>query len=173
VLRIKPIPIPDKLKKAMESGIKDAINDALLEAGKDIQKEYKKTVWGWSRKPDFKIQASGKRLGIIKYVDVYPIGKWAKVYGWVDLGTKEHLIPKSPKTGKNWLVFMRGWKARTSPGRIGSGFPSRTPPSAMVRQVSQSIEARRFSETIAENYQREIGKKMSDAIERAVSNIGS
>lgn len=138
--------IPNKRKLPNAKAFKDAVSKALGEVAEEAKREYKKTIWGWRNKPTFhSVQVhSGHEWSVF----VYPYGKNAQQYLYVDLGTRPHSI--TPKNAKQ-LVFLRGYKARTTPGVIASGYAKRFPPLWRVMEVRQSIEPRHFSETIAKS----------------------
>lgn len=92
---------------------KDASLQALMNASDDIQSTSRDTVREWRNKPDF-----GETVYIARdYMEIVvkPKGnrKVVKIFGYVDQGTKPHIImPKVPGT---YLKFKTGYSARTQP----------------------------------------------------------
>lgn len=92
---------------------KDASLTALMNASDDIQSTSRDTVREWRNKPDF-----GETVYIAQdymEITIKPKGnrKVVSIFGYVDLGTKPHIImPKVPGTK---LKFRTGYSARTQP----------------------------------------------------------
>lgn len=108
--------------KAIWKKTREAALTATLNASDDIQSTGRDTVREWKNKPDFgeTVYNSLDRIEVI----VKPKGnkKVIKIFGYVDLGTKPHIImPKVPGT---YLKFRGGYSARTQPiakYNVGSG----------------------------------------------------
>ncbi len=86
--------------------------NALGREGTAIKQEYEKTVRTWQHKPKFEQQIS-----LAKGEAAVLVGTDDKVFGYVDLGTRPHIIV--PKRA-GLLRFQSGYKAKTAPGVIGS-----------------------------------------------------
>lgn len=87
--------------------------NAMRKAGKVIIKEdYGAITRTWKHKPKFVALISLTGPGPVLFVATDD-----EIYGYVDLGTKPHDIPKS---GSTLLVFSSGYRAKSIPGRIGS-----------------------------------------------------
>ena len=92
--------------KALERAIRNALNAA----AKGAQVDFKVTTRTWSNKPEFTIDASQPDRRIITTDSA--------IYGYVDKGTRPHLI--RPRKGKvlSWIGTAYG--AKTTPNVIGS-----------------------------------------------------
>lgn len=92
---------------------REAAFNATLNASDDLQSTGRDTVREWKNKPDFgeTVYNGLDRIEVI----VKPKGnkKVVKIFGYVDQGTKPHIImPKIPGT---YLKFRMGYSARTQP----------------------------------------------------------
>lgn len=148
MIALKPITIPRNKIISAEVFVKRVLA-GLDEAAADIKSDYKKTVRGWKRKPNFesKVLFSGGGYTL----SVFPSGKNAKQYIWVDYGTKPHkIVPRSAP----FLTFYAGFKPRTRKAWIGSGTQKYFPPKVQAEGVyNPGIDSRDFSETIGAKYQ--------------------
>lgn len=99
--------------QAIYKKVREAALQATLNASSDIQSTGRDTVREWNNKPDFG-ETVYNGLDVIEVI-VKPKGnkKVVKIFGYVDLGTKPHIImPKIPGT---YLKFRVGYSARTQP----------------------------------------------------------
>lgn len=140
--------IPKRAKMVSGAAFEKQVDKVLSQAEEDIKREYRKTVRTWRFKTPF--YSKRTKTATEWRSDIGPHGRGERLYSWIDLGTKEH--PITPKNAPA-LVFLRGYKARTSPKVIGSGAMRRFPPLWRVQKVKQKINPREFSETIAKAYQ--------------------
>lgn len=163
VIEVKGI----KAKKLNEEAIYKEISKALTSEANAIEGEYKKTVRYWKHKPKFQkiknIDITGQKAEVI-------VGTDDKVYGYVDLGTRAHFVPKS---GKALMAFRPGYMAKTSVGQIRTSGARWT--GAFGKRIVRygrwkvrGIQARRFSEII----QKRRNPKFRDAMIQAI-HIGS
>lgn len=159
------------LNSIVRKQIEDAMDKQVKPA---LVKSHERVVAKWEHKPEFKAQ---KRITDKKIlVTVFPTGKNAKIYQWVDGGTEDHMVPGSgdriyAKKAKA-LKFQYGGKyqpktlakpARTaSKGGYVSGGTTTIVASVKAHMVS-GIEAREFSRTIAED----ISPRFKELIENA------
>lgn len=166
MITLKPI-IPKKSKIVSPEAFVQRTYKVMDTSGNEIKAEYKKTVRGWKRKPQFSsrvVFSGGNRV-----LQVYPSGTNARQYIWVDLGTKPHII--TPKRGA-WLYFYAGFKPRTRKGWIGSGTQKYFPPKVQAEGVNNpGIDSRDFSETIAKQYQPRFTRLMEDAMKRTAKSF--
>lgn len=158
-------------RAAFESKIyKDAWERTLREQVRpDLRREFKKTVEGWEHKPVFRgtINKSTEYLRLL----VKPVGKNAALYAMMDIsGAKPHVI--TPRNAPQ-LAFQSGYLAATRPRVIKSRRKRRSGPIVTARRVRHpGFEAREFSETIAEQYQRTYVKHMNKATKAATVAMG-
>lgn len=129
--------------------------------GPDLQKEFRKTVDGWSNPPPFNPHVyHGNALATVVYTE-------SERYAWVNNGTQAHRI--TPKGARGLLRFQPGYRAATRPGVIGSGRPSRFGEHVSSRGVFHpGVEARNFDQMIAEEYADTFVADIQDAISMAV-----
>ena len=97
------------------------------------------------------------------------VGTDNEIYGYVDEGTRDHYVPK---TGTALMAFRPGYKAKTAPGKIGSGaggaFGDR-----IVRRGRwkvRGIRAREFSPTIQKRRRKPFTRRMVGAMQKAGNN---
>lgn len=128
--------------------------------GPDLQKEFKKTVEGWSNPPPFNPHVyHGRDLRTVVYTE-------SERYGWVNFGTDAHRI--TPKNVRGLLRFQPGYRAATRPGVIGSSRPSRFGDHVSSRGVFHpGVEARNFDQMIAEGYADTFVEDIQEAISMA------
>ncbi len=163
VIEVKGI----KAKKLNEETIYKEISKALTAEANEIEKEYKQTTRGWKHKPKFQkvknIDITGQKAEVI-------VGTDDKIYGYVDLGTRAHFVPKS---GKALMAFKPGYMAKTNVGQIRTSGARWT--GAFGKRIVRygrwkvgGIQARRFSEII----QKRRNPKFRDAMIEAI-RVGS
>lgn len=128
-------------------------------------KSHNLVVANWKNKPEFQARKfiSTERIA----VTVFPTGPNAEIYGYVDQGTKPHVI-----TAKNvpFLSFRTGYISKTlaKPARTVSGGGVTTGPRVYAKLVHHpGSEAREFSKTIAED----IEPDFKQIIEKAFRNV--
>lgn len=129
--------------------------------GPDLQKEFRKTVDGWSNPPPFNPHVyHGTSLRTVVYTE-------SERYIFVNNGTSAHRI--TPKGARGLLRFQPGYRAATKPGVIGSSRPSRFGEHVTSRGVYHpGVEARNFDQVIAEEYADTFVEDIQDAISMAV-----
>ncbi len=91
--------------------------NAMRKVGTEVKKDYEKTTKTWKHKPKFEVSVSLKQPGPTLIVETDD-----EIYGYVDKGTKPHLIFAGIYTGKSnkkALAFPSKFGAKTRPGVIG------------------------------------------------------
>ena len=126
------------------------IENGLSVAAKGAKVDFDTTTQTWKHRPTFTIESEpGKRI----------IATDDTIYGYVDEGTKPHII--APKNGKV-LVFGIGGKAKTAPRVIGSKAGSKGGAQVITPKPVHhpGTEAREFAKTIRQKWDEELPKIM-------------
>lgn len=154
MIKLKPITPPKDTFDV--SAYRRAIKQALDETARKVKQDFEKTTATWKDKPSFDITAPGENERVIGTDDA--------TYGYVDDGTKPHVIVARGKV----LAFAPGAKAKTRPRVIGSGGGggSGAVPIFRPRVQHPGSEAREFSETIGDQAEQELADRMQAAIDR-------
>lgn len=141
---------PKRLLRAIENGLDGAAKNVLI--------DFKVTVQTWQQKPDFAISESpGERT----------IGTDDEIYGYVNDGTRAHLIVAKTAAG---LAFGSQFTPKTSVRVIGSSAGSRGGPLRRPKAVRHpGTEAREFDEVIAEKWRDLFPVIMQRAIDAEVT----
>jgi hypothetical protein len=151
-----------KPKKLKIDKVRLRILNALRAEGKEIKKEFEKTVATWKgAKPTFEIAIG--LTGQDAIVLVGPAGnrEGAQKWGWLDGGTEAHVI--RAKNAPN-LVFQTGFTPKTKVQTFSSGTGSSSPPWRSVKQVQHpGIEAREWSITIVKRRKKPFTKRILKA----------
>jgi hypothetical protein len=160
VFRIKAIK-PELLKV---KNIRLELLNELRREGKDLKKEFDKTIAGWEGdRPTFKAQVS--LAGSEAVVIVWPTGNTRGVEKWVylDLGTSIR-----------WALMSRNWRSKTKPGKLQSGGGSGRVVIAGRRAMQRrnipprpGIKARGWTVKIGRQYKRRFPNRIGLAIKRA------
>ena len=129
-----------------------------------IQADFEKTTATWTTPVEFTtrvLSSAGTRVAYV-YTD-------NEIYKFVDQGTRPHII--HAKHRMRPLTFQVGYKAKTSPGAIGShgGGPFGETVRALA-VLHPGTEARGFSEAIQAKWEKDIPRTMADVIHNAVIN---
>ena len=151
---------PKRLK--VESFAKE-IKAALKDEGRDVVKEYEKTVATWKKKPKFEsiVDVSGGEAAVLTGTD-------SEIYGYVDEGTRPHII--RPVRASR-LRFKSGYKAKTQPRKIGSQAGGAFGDTVYAMQVRHpGSKAREFSPTIQRRRRKPFTRRMVGAMQKAGSN---
>ena len=148
----KLIPDPINQRKAIEN----ALNNAALGA----QADFDTVVMTWNDPPDFKISSPNLETRRISTKD--------KRFVWVDKGTKAHVIlPRNARV----LVFMRGGKAKTKGGFIGSRTGVKGKELTFARRVNHpGTKARYFTRAILKKWQKKLPQLVALAIAASVKS---
>lgn len=155
--------------QAIYKKVREAALTATLNASDDIQSTGRDTVREWKNKPDFgeTVYNGLDRIEVI----VKPKGnkKVVKIFGYVDLGTKPHIImPKIPGT---YLKFKTGYSARTQPiakYNVGSGM-SFGSWASKAQVFHPGSKARKFLETYMNELIPSFQQRIQTAITKAVA----
>lgn len=148
---IKLTPIKVKASATNFAKIEKGVRAALDTAKDGVLDDFEATTQGWEHNVAF--TATAERDG-------YTVGTDDEIYGYVDQGTRPHVIVGAPV-----LRFQSGYKPKTAPRVIGSGGGGATGGIVYTRRVNHpGTEAREFSQTIAEKWQRELPLLINEAL---------
>ena len=150
------------VRKELEDAIDRKVKPALIKSHEII-------VAPWEHKPKFQSRKYIKPQFIA--VNVFPTGDNAKIWRFVDEGTKPHII-KAKNAPR--LIFQTGYVSKTlaKPARTVSGGGYTTGPIISKPVVNHpGNEAREFTKIIAEDIQPEFEKEMENAFRRASNKI--
>jgi hypothetical protein len=152
-------------KKLLDS-FRPALQKALTETGKGIEKDFQRTTKTWQNKPAFTQEdhLSGDPMSTEVYTE-------DEVYGYVNSGTKPHVI--RPKTPGGRLAFQGTYTAKTSPGVIDAKGGGKS--GAMV--YSQGVQhpgtdAREFDKAIAKEWEKKFPDAVDEALKQAAKSSG-
>lgn len=135
-----------KTGKPFQSSIfRDEVNTAAKEIQKDMLDDFKRTTKTWKHKPTFSAKVDyGASVGGVRI----QVATDDPIYGYVDLGTKPHII--KPRKKGYPLKFQTGGQPKTEPevilsvpGRVGKNTAR-----AMVVH-HPGTKARKFTKVIA------------------------
>ena len=145
--------------------------NAMRKVGTDVKKDYEKTTKTWKHKPKFEVSVSLKPPGPTLIVETDD-----EIYGYVDKGTRPHLIFAGIYTGrssKRALAFPSKFGAKTRPGVIGSSAGSSGGPTVIRPYVQHpGTKARGFEEAIAKIWTPKYKRQMERAMSRAAKASG-
>jgi hypothetical protein len=148
------IPVMRDIERELTNNIRKAIRREISVARSNLRKTH--STWNedvsWQQKfgrgnPPFYVQ--GEHFGPdTLYGAVFT---YNKVYGWVNDGTSRHKIPRTARRrGQKQLVFQLQYKAKTTPGVIGSKQGGKFGPTVTASQVDHpGLAGRDFNWTIA------------------------
>lgn len=138
-------------------------NEMLREAqqlASDVRVDFGKTVKTWKHKPKFETQVTARAENVS-----VAVGTNDEIYGYVDKGTKPHVIRAKRK---RILRFNTRFVAKTRPHVIGSTAGKSGPPEAFAPVVHHpGTDAREFVRDIQAKYQPKLAARMQTAINRA------
>lgn len=153
-IALKPL-LPKGMPKT--SDFTQAIKKAALKTANLTERDLKATTKTWVHKPDFSVN-------ILPTDDPYTIiaGTDDDIYGYVDAGTKPHVI--RPKRSR-YLRFFSGYRAKTRVGIIGSREGGAYGDTVFRTSVYHpGTKARQFMATIARRRQKTFEQEISTAI---------
>ena len=131
-----------------------------------LKKLFEKTVFGWSKKPDFGwVQIKNNdSIGI----QMYASGERADIYELLDAGSPPHEI--TPKYG-GFLRFRPGYRPATTPGVLQSGRAYRSGHyiSTPIVKKHPGFKPRKFGELVTEAYVNDFAMDMQNAITEAAN----
>lgn len=139
-----------KLARAKKNALDGAAKGALV--------DFKVTAQTWEHKPGFSIEAPDNATRIVGTNDT--------IYGYVEEGTRPHVIVAKGKT----LAFPSGHRAKTRPRVIGSGSGGSSGSTVFTKRVQHpGTDAREFSVVIAEKWQEQLPILLQRAIDAELS----
>lgn len=146
----------------VEQELRSVLNS---EVKPDILADFRKTVNGWKTRVDFTARTSITSNAIA--LNVSPTGEGAKIWGYVNSGTRPHII--RPKRAGGVLAFRGGFRAKTRPGRLSSGAGGSSGRMIFTRQVYHpGTEARNFDELIADANRPKFKRLCENGLKRAL-----
>lgn len=127
-----------------------------------IRADYESTTATWDHQVTFEtrvLSAAGARVAYVFTTD--------DIYKFVDKGTAPHVIMARHRMKP--LTFQTGYRAKTTPGVIGSrsGGPSGDTVRALVVH-HPGTEARGFSEAIQRKWEKDIPRAMADVLHNTI-----
>lgn len=139
------------------------VENGLSAAARGARVDFNVTTKTWSTRPEFVIE---------KIKDGRKVYTKSEIYGYVNDGTRPHTI--APRNGKALVFGGPGFKAKTSPGVIGSKKGARGKGTIITPKPVQhpGTQARNFSKTIAAKWQEQLPKIMQAQISRVVKAKG-
>jgi len=143
-----------KLPGALDEGVRELAEEAIG--------LYQKTTETWKHKPAFETQhrSTGR----------WTVGTDDKIFGWVDKGTRPHII-----TARNvpLLRFTVPFRAKTKPGYLTSYAGSRGSQWVSKHSVRHpGTKARHFSRTIHARVQQRAANRLRQKLLEATSGSG-
>lgn len=157
---------PERLKS---QAFARAIREAALEAANDIELDFTYTVSSWDHAVRFEkeVAITGDAVEVL-------VGTDDKIYGYVNDGTKPHLI--FPRSGKA-LRFQWGgkgsYKAKTQPRRISSGPGGPSGPMVHMAYVQHpGTDAREFDKEIEKKWRKPYRRRIEQAMAEGARESG-
>lgn len=146
--------------------------NAMRKAGTQVKADFEKTTATWKHKPKFEMLISLTQPGPQLLVSTDD-----EIYGYLDRGTRaDYEIWAGYYTGKSnkkALVFQKGYKAKTTPGVIGSGSGGSF---GAIRHtpyvVHPGIKARDFEGAIKKKREKWFKGQMEAAMKKAAAASG-
>lgn len=137
---IKPKADPFNLRK-----IEAAVREGMEEAADETKSMLERTTSSWQNQPTFTIEQQS---------DGFTVGTNDPIYGYVDEGTKPHII--TPKRARR-LVFNVGGRAKTAPNVIGSTSGARGDTRVFAKMVRHpGTKPRNFTKIVQRQIQGQI-----------------
>lgn len=157
-----------KVKKMNIKVFRDIIEKALEDEGRDVQKEYRKTVATWKGdKPDFEVVTDITRGDASVLVGPTGSNEALRKFKFLDEGTSIR-----------WALMSQDWKSKTRPRRLkggrGSGKPVIVGRRAMqARGIAPrpGIEAREWTPTIQKRRRPKFTRRMVRANQIATARL--
>ena len=155
-LSMTPIKVTRGLLANPES-LSQVIENALTGAALGVKADYGVTTQTWEHRVKFVIHSkTGERT----------ITTGDKIYGYVDRGTRAHVI--RPRNGKR-LAFKGNYRAKTSPNTIGSRSGGASGATIFAKAVRHpGVKARNFSKIIAAKWSKQLPAIMQRAIDAEI-----
>lgn len=132
----------------------------------DMKKDFEKTTRTWKHKVAFKdtsTESGDEATASVETKD--------EIYGYVDQGTKPHII--RPRKRKGLLSFKSKYKAKTTPHVINSHQGGASGKQVFARVVHHpGTDPRYFTRDIQAAWQPKFKKRIESAIARAAKKSG-
>lgn len=164
--------IPPKLKNF---AAQQAFNEAIKPIEYEVVKDFERCTATWKQRPVFRSIQSG---GFSFFGDVtdLAIQIWTtdERFGWVDEGTRPHIIRPKPGRGpKARLRFKPGFRAKSQPNSLGSFAGQTWGTPVFAREVHHpGTKARNFTKTIMKKREPWIWGRIQQAMLDAVKAGG-
>jgi len=156
---VKLIPITPTKDLFALAAVARAIRTAHRNTAEDAQQDLAKTVAGWDRQVQF---------AITTIPDGFLVTTDDEIWGFVDQGTKPHLIPAIVPVNKKAITILGPGRPKTAPRVIGSGSGAKGPIVAIRKRTKPiqhpGTEARAFSETLQDKYNDELPRRIDAAL---------
>lgn len=151
--------------KAIDRAVQAEIADMLDHTGRALAEMHREVVRVWRHRPGFRVVS--KRKGNTFTIQIVPTGRYAKIWGYVDKGTKPHTI-----RAKNapFLAFQTGYSARTQPvAQWGVGSGRSSGPWVKRKSVRHpGFPGRKFGETFLEEVNPPLETRTRNAVMRGL-----
>lgn len=154
-----------KPKKINLAAMRRELTDELGAIAEDVQTDFDKTTQTWEHKPAWTqtVKTGDRRAE-------FAVLTSDEIYGYVDRGTKPHII--RPKRATR-LAFGVGGSPKTTPRVIGSTSGSRG--AAMIYSLGvqhPGTKPREFEKTLATKWRKLFSPRMKAALARAAAKSG-
>lgn len=151
-VRIKRIR-PDPNTKGLD--LRALIRKEQLKEARAVKRDYESTTATWQTDVDFKIDETPQGANV---------GTDNKVYGYVDKGTRPHII--RPKNAARLRFNTVGFTPKSKPGVIKSYSGSPVgPPTAYALQVKHpGTKGRKFTQTIQKRSEKRFASSFNHAL---------
>lgn len=164
---------PIKPKAYRRQAIRDEILKEGARIGKDMSKSMREDVATWKHKPTFPVKVSSTTKKLV--IDVTASGPNARIYEYVDQGTRAHNI--FPRRAGGALRFKWGgpgsYSPKTEPGRGGATRAYQSGKIVFFKKVRHpGIKARRFGRNVARLWEAQIPRRLQEAINRGIKLSG-
>lgn len=158
-MTLRPIKAPKDALGA--AALARAIKNTLNAVAKGAQTDFGVTARTWDHKVDFTIDDSDPDRRIVSTKDT--------IYGFVDQGTRPHII--RPRRARVLTWMGTAYRAKTSPGQIKSVRGGNNNSIVHTKIVQHpGSEARRFSIVIRDKWAKQMQIRMNSAIIAALKS---
>lgn len=168
---IKFTPITTRTTVITARNISNEMESAMRDLADKIIEDLLRPTKEWEDKPSFVATSSVENGKITMEVLLAGESEGSSHYAFVDLGTKEHDVSSAEKHSK--LRMPGTFSAKTIPGTFASnsgssGDPRFTP---IAYPLRSGIEARRFSEMVADEWEEAFPNSMVRLLDRLVDKV--
>lgn len=155
-----------KPKKLNDKEIKREIRNAVFRVGRQVKRDFERTVETWEHKPKFSLTTSVRQDSEPGFL----VGTDDEIYNWVNNGTPEHIY--GPSTASQ-LYFQPDYTSKTEPDEImsRSGGKSGAFVSAQI-VINPGISPRNFDKILAAKYEKIWKRAIEDAIKAGIAASG-